>query len=194
LISYRYPGQINGIETGQIFIIQRNIDGKNIMIGKAEVIAVREKLCALRITSLQPGYQVIKEDILIIDIFSQSNAEAIIYFNPDYSQPASKKNYYYEGQRVAEIEYDGGSTMGSGLISGLLFGLIGWSIGYAIMSGKNIDIPHRYVQSLTTQQRMEFSEGYRNMAKMKRISKFNSGAGAGILILIGVYLAVISNN
>lgn len=103
-------------------------------------------------------------------------------------ETVAKKDYYYEGQAVAELEYTGGGAMVGGLASGTLLGLIGWGIGYLIISSGDVSVPHHHVSGLDATQRMQFQQGYKDYVKKVKKGKFNMGAGIGTVIAVVLVL------
>lgn len=186
-------GAIHGITQNSCYIIVQ--DNKN--IGRAKVIAVREKICGLKIMSLDSGEMVKPGDFLILD--SQNSSESDTLLDELDSNEFSKnhkinfpKNYYFEGQKVAKSEYGSGGAMVGGLACGTLLGLIGWGCGYVIMSSSDIYVPARHLSYLNNQQQYEFISGYKQKAKDKRNSNFHIGAAIGTLI--AVVIVVSANN
>jgi len=183
-------GSIHGITLNSYYTIIQN--NKN--IGRAKVIALREKICALIITSLNSGEMVKPGDYLILDSESYFDSDGLLNdlnskgFSKD-QLISSKKNYFFEGQKAAESEYNGGGAMIGGLVCGTLLGLIGWGLGYAIMSSSDIDVPPRHLSSLNNQQQFEFISGYKQKAKSKRNGNFHAGAAIGTLIAVVIVLS-----
>ena len=182
-------GAIHNIAKNSYYVIVQN----NANIGKAKVIAVREKICALKIISLNFGAMVEQGDLLIPDNESYSESDA--FLDELESQEFSKeklsapKSYFYEGQKAAESEYNGGGAMIGGLVSGTLLGLIGWGLGYAILSSSDINVPPHHLSKLNSQQQFEFITGYKQKAKRKRNGNFHAGAAIGILIVVGIVIS-----
>ena len=183
-------GSINGIKLNSHYTIVQ--DTKN--IGSAKVVAVREKICALKIVSLNSGAVVNPGDVLILDTENYSESDALLddLNSKEFSRDklvAPAKNYYFEGQQAAEAEYGGGGAMIGGLVSGGLLGLIGWGLGYAIMSASDIDVPAHHMTNLDSQNQYEFISGYKKKAKSKRNGNFHAGAAIGTLIVIVIVLS-----
>lgn len=187
-------GTQDGIKENTYYIIIQ--DGKS--IGKAKVIAVREKISALQIINLNRECSLNIGDELIYDSSEESQSEDLLMqietnsFSKD--KLASPTNYYFEGQKSAKNEYGGGGAMVGGLVAGTLLGLIGWGLGYAIMSGSDIDVPSHHLSNLNSQQQFDFSSGYKETAKKKRNRNFHAGAAIGTLIAVVIVLSVTNSN
>lgn len=183
-------GSLNGIKLNSHYTI---IQGSK-KIGSAKVVAVREKICALKIVSLTSGAVVNPGDVLILDTENNSESDELLdaLNSQEFSRDrlmAPKKNYYFEGQKAAEAEYGAGGAMIGGLVSGGLLGLIGWGLGYAIMSASDIDVPAHHITNLDSQNQYEFISGYKKKAKSKRNGNFHAGAAIGTLIAVVIILS-----
>lgn len=187
-------GSENGIQMNTYYLIIQ--DG--VAIGKSKVIAVREKMSALQIISLNQNRSLNVGDGLVYDSSSDSESDDLLRslesdtFTPN--KLSSSTNLYYEGQKAAEREYGGGGAMAGGLVAGTLLGLIGWGLGYAIISGSDVEVPNQYLNNLNSQQQYEFSTGYKQAAKKKRNGSFHTGAAIGTLIAVVVVLSVTNSN
>ncbi|MFZ5953632.1 MAG: hypothetical protein ACOYT8_00865 [Candidatus Dependentiae bacterium] len=187
-------GSIHGITQNSYYTIIQN--NKN--IGRAKVVAVREKICALKIINLDIGEMVKPGDFLILDTQGYSDSDVLLdeLNSREFSKDQltySPQNYYFEGQKAAESEYGGGGAMVGGLACGTLLGLIGWGLGYAIMSASDINVPSRHLSNLNNQQQFEFISGYKKEAKSKRNGKFHAGAAIGTLIAVVIVVSSSSN-
>ena len=100
-----------------------------------------------------------------------------------------KKDYYYDGEAAAQIEYQTSAPVVGGVIAGLLLGLIGWGIGYLIISNNDVEVPRHHTTNLDTTQRMQFEKGYKDYIQKSRASKFNMGGGVGVLTFLVLYLS-----
>lgn len=183
-------GSLNGIKLNSHYTIIQDTQ----KIGSAKVVAVREKICALKIIRLNSGAVVNPGDLLILDTENYSESDALLddLNSKEFSRDqivAPAKNCYLEGQKAAEGEYNGGGAMIGGLVSGVLLGLIGWGLGYAIMSASDINVPSHHMSNLDSQHQYEFISGYKQKAKSKRNGNFHAGAAIGTLIVVAIVLS-----
>ena len=125
---------------------------------------------------------------LVMSLMLSSAAAAQVSMPPLKFAGIQQKDWYYEGQSIAEREYSGGGAVVGGLISGFGLGLIGWGIGYAVVANMGADVPQHYVRTLPTADRQQFKDGYTSKVKQTRKGKFNIGAAIGTLTAVTLFL------
>ncbi|MBD3374798.1 hypothetical protein GF406_07185 [candidate division KSB1 bacterium] len=180
-------GSNDGIAEDDLMVIVRNEK----TIGKARVALVRENASALSVISLEEGATLQIGDRVIRTF---TNEKDILEEALSTANQQSPQNYYYLGQRRADLEYSGAGAIVGGLVSGTLLGLIGWGLGYAIMSSSEPDVPPYHLSSLNSQQQFQFSSGYIDKAKSKRNGKFHAGAAIGTLVAVIIVLNTAEAN
>jgi hypothetical protein len=167
-------------------------------IGKAKVIAVREKMSALQITRLKKEHTPNIGDELIYDTSQEEESEDfLLQLETDFfssEKLTQSTNYYLKGQNSATDEYRSGGALIGGVVAGVLLGLIGWGIGYAIISGAGIDVPNNHLTNLNYQQTHEFRSGYEKAAKKKRNDNYHAGALIGTLVAVVIVLSATDAN
>ncbi|MEE9466066.1 MAG: hypothetical protein V3W14_10905, partial [Candidatus Neomarinimicrobiota bacterium] len=84
-----------------------------------------------------------------------------------------ERDYYYDGEYMAESEYSGNWASLTGLASGAVLGPVGWGLGYAIASNMEIDVARRHTSGLTRRQRSDFNLGYKDYVRKKRRRRFS---------------------
>ncbi|MBD3386423.1 hypothetical protein GF407_16060 [candidate division KSB1 bacterium] len=191
-------GTEDGVQKGDTFNIYSPID-RDKLLGKARVFLVRDSLSGLKIIQksnlpLQEGYLLVNEDDDAESLLRELENTDSYAATPNNLNTQNQEDYYYLGMEYALRDYSGGGALIGGCFSGFCFGLIGWGIGYAIAANQSVNVPHRHVSKLTTEQRMQFTEGYSQQINKKRKSKFNTGAAVGMLALVTVLVAVNSSN
>ena len=93
-----------------------------------------------------------------------------------------EKDYYYDGEYLAEQEYSGNWAALSGLASGAATGPAGWVLGYAIAANMEVDVARRHTSGLTRRQRGDFNLGYREYVVKKRKRRFSLAAAVGTAV------------
>ncbi|MBN2412485.1 hypothetical protein JXQ31_12415 [candidate division KSB1 bacterium] len=189
-------GSIHGVKKDSIYLINQ----KNVIIGKAKVIIVKEKMCAMKLISLQPGKQIQVGDQLILNMgfIEDNNSDFDNILNEVEEQPDSiasmnqNINFYNEGKLAADNEYSGSGAGAGGLLCGLSLGLIGWGLGYAVVSSSTPEVPPQHLTNLDSNQQLQFSMGYKERAKNVRNHSFNSGAFTGTILAALTYAIIFS--
>lgn len=187
-------GSKHGIIIGSIYDIREN----GVSIGRAVVKVVRKTMCGLKLTKMNPGYvPKIGNKLILVNALTVEESDILTAMKqPEFSRdklviPTKETaDYYYDGRAAADSDY--GSAFGGGFLAGLLLGFIGWGVGYAIVSGQSADVPGHYLTDMKSNDRLQFSSGYKEKIKSKRKGTFNEGAGIGVLTL--VVLLVVANS
>ena len=188
-------GSKHGIIIDSIYDIRQN----GVSIGRAVVRVVRETMCGLKLTEMNPGnVPKIGDKLILVNTLTVEENDILTEmqqteFSRDKLVTPTKEtsDYYYDGQAAADNDY--GSAFGGGFLAGLLGGVIGWGIGYAIVNGQGADVPPRYLTDLNSDYRLQFSSGYKEKIKSKRKGTFNAGAGIGVLTLVVLIIAANSS-
>lgn len=196
-------GSNDGIFIGMIFEIHQG----GIIIGRAEVKVIRNNKCGLKIRERNSGYIPRTGDTLTQvsnitsegqDIFNEIQETEFTRekltrdgWSDIVKEDNNSGDSYYDGQAAADNDY--GSAFSGGVTAGILGGLIGWGIGYAIVSSQGATVPPRYLTNLKTDQRMQFSVGYKEKIKSKRKSTFNKGALTGTILIVGIFLVAANS-
>jgi len=191
-ISVKY-GTAHGIEIGDFFKIYSydTWSSSEIEIGLAQVIKVQENVAVLEPIEIEKGYSVGKGDKL------RRTTNFVVEPRPqEFSKEkvGQQVNYNLKGMEQADLEYSGSGALVGGLFAGFLLGLIGWLIGWAIVANSEMKVPSHHLTNLDENQRVQFSLGYKEAAKKRKVSKFHTGAAIGTLTIVVIFLAANSGS
>lgn len=94
----------------------------------------------------------------------------------------------------AREQYSGSAAAVSGFGAGALCPFVGWLAGSAVVRRMTVEVSDSpRLKGLTGSEREEYEEGYTETVRGTRTNKFDTGAGFGSFVVIGLYLAFLQS-